>query len=200
MIVKILFINDGKYKMCETDKFIQLLKDNNHDELEKIYIKHKWLDNIDFKKVYQAIKDIENKDDYIHNIFGLMYKYGNGVEKDYAKALHYYRLAAKQGSNRAQRNLGRMYQKGYGVEIDYAKALRYFQLSAEQNDSFAQHGLVVMYCYSRGVEQNYTKAFHYCQLSAEQGNSFAQDSLKFLLQKEEVQQLLRRRIKPCRQA
>jgi len=186
--------------MSETDEFIQLLKDNNHDELEKIYMKYNWQNNIDFKTVYQAIKDIEVKDDYIHNILGLIYEEGWIGVKDYTKALYYFQLSAEQNNSWAQCNLGAIYYRGDGVERDYTEALCYFQLSAEQGNSHAQNNLGYMYQNGHGVEKDYAKAFHYCQLSAEQGNSFAQDSLKFLLQKEEVQQLLRRRIKPCRQA
>jgi uncharacterized protein len=46
-----------------------------------------------------------------------MYANGRGVQKDYAEALKWYRLAADQGLASAQHNLGFMYANGWGVEI-----------------------------------------------------------------------------------
>ncbi|EQD52048.1 Sel1 repeat family, partial [mine drainage metagenome] len=72
---------------------------------------------------------------------GLMYDKGHGVPQDYAEALKWYRLAAKQGNADAQNNLGLMYRLGQGVPRDMAEAVRWWRLAAQQRNVNAQFGL-----------------------------------------------------------
>ena len=51
---------------------------------------------------------------------------------DYAQALLQYRLAAEQGLDDAQCQLGRMYEFGRGVALDHVEALRLYHLAAAQ--------------------------------------------------------------------
>ena len=51
-----------------------------------------------------------------------MYHNGNGVLKDSAEALKWFRKSAEQGNAFAQFKLGVMYGKGNGVQQDYAEA------------------------------------------------------------------------------
>lgn len=48
------------------------------------------------------------------NMLGYMYRFGEGVDPDYALARKWYRLAADQGNPSAQNNLGVMYRLGLG--------------------------------------------------------------------------------------
>ena len=57
---------------------------------------------------------------------GLMYRDGEGVEKNYEKAVEWYRKSAKQGYASAENNLGFMYENGFGVEKDYKKAFDWY--------------------------------------------------------------------------
>ena len=61
-----------------------------------------------------------------------MYSYGQGVPQDYAEALKWFRLAADQGLQLAQCNLGLAYANGEGVPQDYVRAHMWFNLSASQ--------------------------------------------------------------------
>ena len=65
--------------------------------------------------------------------------YWGAVElvRDNAQAMSFYRLAAAQGLDEAQRMLGCMYYHGEGVALDYAEALRWFQLAAAQGHAEA---------------------------------------------------------------
>lgn len=54
----------------------------------------------------------------LYNI-GLLYFFGNGVEKNLPLAFEYCQNAALMGSSRAQNNLAFMYIKGIGVEKSY---------------------------------------------------------------------------------
>ncbi len=53
-----------------------------------------------------------------------MYRDGNGVLKDDAEAVRWFRLAADQGHATGQNNLGFMYASGRGVLKDEAEAIR----------------------------------------------------------------------------
>ena len=52
--------------------------------------------------------------------------YGDGVTKDYKKAVEWYTKAVEQGYARGQCNLGVMYENGYGVTKDYKKAVGWY--------------------------------------------------------------------------
>ena len=51
--------------------------------------------------------------------------------------MKWYRLAADQGLDLAQSNLGNMYDNGYGVPQDYIQAHMWFNLAAAQGNEDA---------------------------------------------------------------
>ena len=53
-----------------------------------------------------------------------MYRKGEGLEKDPARAVQLYRMAAETGNVYAQVRLGDSYRQGEGVEKDLAKAVQ----------------------------------------------------------------------------
>ena len=66
-----------------------------------------------------------------------MHYLGRDVEKDYAAANSWYRLAADQGHAKAQHRLGQMYALGYGVTKDYTAADFWLRKAANQGISEA---------------------------------------------------------------
>ncbi len=54
--------------------------------------------------------------------------------KDYQKALEYYKKAASMGNVRAYFNLGIMYGNGEGVAQDTDKAIKYFEKACDLGD------------------------------------------------------------------
>ena len=68
-------------------------------------------------KIWAVEADEGNKEAF-YNI-GLLYFFGNGVEKNLPLAFEYCQKAAFMGSPRAQNNLAFMYIKGLGVEKSY---------------------------------------------------------------------------------
>ena len=58
---------------------------------------------------------------------GVMYQLGQGVPKDYAEALKWFRLAADQGYAEAQFGLGDMYYWGRLGPQDYTKAAKWYR-------------------------------------------------------------------------
>jgi hypothetical protein len=58
---------------------------------------------------------------------------GEGVARDYAEALTWFRKAAEQGDEQAQYNLGAMYGNGRGVPQDYMRSYFWFSLAASRS-------------------------------------------------------------------
>ena len=73
-----------------------------------------------------------NGDAAAQNNLGLCYAEGEGVTKDYAEAVRWWRKAAEQGDADAQYNLGWCYANGEGVTKDVAEAVRWYRKAAEQ--------------------------------------------------------------------
>jgi hypothetical protein len=107
-------------------------------------------------------------------------RYWNQVSQDYAKARHFYELAAEQGNAAAQHNLGYLYYHGRGVTQDYAEARHFYELAAEQGHALAQYNLGYLYRNGHGVTQDYAKARHFYELAAEQGHASGQFGLGYL--------------------
>ena len=70
-----------------------------------------------------------------------MYGKGQGVAKDEAESVRWYRKAAAQGNAAAQCNLGISYSNGQGVAKDEAEAVRWFRRAAAQGDADARAAL-----------------------------------------------------------
>jgi len=107
--------------------------------------------------------------------FSLGFKYatGEGVPKDSAEAVKWYRKAAEQGIAGAQINLGVMYEKGEGVPKDAAEAVKWYRKAAEQGFASAQFNLRVMYFYGQGVPKDYVEAHAWFNIAAANGHERA---------------------------
>jgi len=62
---------------------------------------------------------------------------GCGFEKNYQKAVEWYRTAADSGDSAAQYNLGVCYENGSGVAKDEAEALNWYKKAATQGNNYA---------------------------------------------------------------
>ena len=116
-------------------------------------------------------KAAESGDAIAQANLGWMYQSGEGVPKDYAEAMNWFRLAADQGDAVAQRNLGVMYGRGQGVPQDYAEAVKWYRLAADQGYADAQSNLALMYDLGQGVPQDYAEAMKWYRLAANQGDA-----------------------------
>jgi hypothetical protein len=111
------------------------------------------------------------------NKLGVAYLKGDGVQKDAARAVEWFRKAAEQGNPKAQNNLGVAYLNGTGVSRDAVKAVEWFRKAAEQGSRDAQYNLGVQYGYGTGVSKDAAKAVEWYRKAAEQGDRDAQRSL-----------------------
>ena len=109
-----------------------------------------------------------------------MYAGGQGVSRDYAEAVKWFRLAAQQGNVEAQYDLGVMYTQGQGVPQDYAQSVKWFRLAAQQGFAKAQFNLGAMYNNGTGVSKDYVRAHLWFDISAASGNTDANKILDLL--------------------
>ena len=73
-----------------------------------------------------------------------MYKNGYGVPLNYKEAVKWYRLAAEQGDEVGQYNLGQRYTSGEGVLQNYNEAYIWFSLADFNGYELAQEPLAQM--------------------------------------------------------
>ena len=78
--------------------------------------------------------------EYVKDSQGILTN-GDGVTKDYAEAVKWYRKAAEQGVVQAQHNLGLMYAYGEGVEQDAEAARAWYGKAAAQGHEEAREAL-----------------------------------------------------------
>ena len=112
---------------------------------------------------------------------GWLYQIGEGgVAQDYAAALVHYRLAAAQGYDAAQNELGYMYGNGYGVAKDRAEALRWYKLAAAQGLGHASHNVGLYYELGKSVAADEAEAIRWYKRAAAARCSQAAAALKRL--------------------
>jgi len=97
---------------------------------------------------------------------GVMYESGQGVLRNDAEAIKWYRKAAEQGDAVAQFNLGIMYAKG--VSPNYAEATLWYRLAADHGLAGAQFNLGTMYEEGEGVSRDYVQAHMWLDIAASQ--------------------------------
>lgn len=74
-------------------------------------------------------------------LVGYMYANAEGVERDDATAVSWFRKAAEQGDPDGQANLGFMYANGRGVAMSKDEAMKWYLYAAEQGNVGAQYNL-----------------------------------------------------------
>ena len=82
-------------------------------------------------KVAKLRKQAEAGDADAQYALGCKYYEGDGVERDYAEALQWYRKAAAQGSSSGLCDVGYCYRNGTGVKQDCAKAIPFYRKAAD---------------------------------------------------------------------
>ena len=69
---------------------------------------------------------------------GMCFYSGEGVEKNFIKAVEWYTKAAEKGNSDAMYNLGLCFHHGRGVEKNLARALEWYTKSRDAGDADAQ--------------------------------------------------------------
>ena len=112
--------------------------------------------------IKQLRKAAEAGNSYSQELLGLVYY----TDKDYVKAVNWFRKAVASGNTDAYFNLGQAYSKGEGVTQDYAEAAKWYRKGADAGDAEAQFKLGIMYYKGQGLPQDYKLAYMWINLSA----------------------------------
>ncbi|CAB5188333.1 unnamed protein product [Rhizophagus irregularis] len=140
------------------------------------YYKDIILDKINLNKL-ECSESARKGDPIAQYNLGSCYQHGNGVIKDYNKALLWYSKSANNGYALGQNNLGELYEKGFGCNKDYNKAFEWYSKSANYECAEGQKNLGNCYYYGRGITKDYNKAFELYLKSANNGCALGQNSL-----------------------
>ena len=126
----------------------------------------------------ELLKKAEAGDADAQHSVGAAYYMGEGVNKDYKKAVQWLTKSANQGDPNAQHDLAVMYMYGFGVFVDYKKAVKLYTKAANQGHFIAQYSLGLIYHGGRGkVRQDHKKAVEWFTKSANSGYAEAQHAL-----------------------
>jgi TPR repeat protein/response regulator RpfG family c-di-GMP phosphodiesterase len=97
--------------------------------------------------------------------------YGEGVQKNPAEAVKWFRWAALRGFARAQCWLGYCYQRYlYGVTGDVAQSVRWLQKAARQGEMTAEYNLGICFEGGLGVSKDKERMIMWYRRAAEQGH------------------------------
>lgn len=111
----------------------------------------------------QSIEELERSaeqgDASAQNKLGMRFATGDGVTRDDAEAVLWFRRSALQGSPYGQTSLGAMYFHGRGVTQDDDEAVRWYRLGFEGGATVAAFNLAFMYEKGRGVRLDYITAY-----------------------------------------
>ena len=81
---------------------------------------------------------------YAQYNLGLIYAQGEGVPKNDAEAVKWYRKAAEQGLAYAQYNLGNKYADGEGVPKDLVQAYVWWNIAGANGNEIAKNNLGIV--------------------------------------------------------
>ena len=119
-------------------------------------------------------------------LLGDCYFWGEGIREDTREAVKWYRLAAGQGNEEAQKELvycckylGYCYFWGEGIREDKQEAVKWYRLAAGQGNAEAQRNLGDCYSWGEGIREDKQEAVKWYRLAAGQGNEEAQKELVY---------------------
>jgi TPR repeat protein len=123
---------------------------------------------------------LENTGPWPQYELGQCYAHGYGVTANPILAAKYFRLAAAQGSAKAQANLALLYAQGRGVTQSYSTAAALCRKAAGQGLGMAQNQLGILYAEGRGVPQDFEQAAYWFEKATRQGYQPAICNLRLL--------------------
>lgn len=136
-----------------------------------------------YVKAFPLFKELANAGTLEAQVFiGMLYRNGQGVEKDAKQAAYWFQKSAEQGDQYAQFYMGVMYDKGEGVEKDVKQAIYWYQKAARQGNSNSLYNLGLIYGKGLVVEKDLNKATKYMKFACDRKLQEACDVLKELSQ------------------
>ena len=131
------------------------------------------LDHLSAENANYIVEQAEQGNIYAQYLLGRMYLIGQGRPQNTEQAIFWFEKSAKQGSSRAQCNLGIIY---FEAE-NYSQAKEWFEQSASRGNSLAQYYLGRIYYKGLGVAANPFKAKGWFEKSAKMERPRSQTNL-----------------------
>jgi len=119
----------------------------------------------------------QNGDSIAQNKLGLLYFYGEELERDFGKAFGLFQESANQGNYEAYYNLGNYYNCGMGGKVNLLKAYEHYLIAANQGNADAQHEIGDLYISPWVCNKNHEKAVEWFQKAINNGCYAACQSL-----------------------
>ncbi len=132
-------------------------------ELDKPLLFPKFL--VDFITDMFELEIDEGNENAMNDLGAQYYGGSRGFQQSFKKAIHYYKMAVKNGSRQAQENLGYCYYYGRDGKPDYEKAFHCFALGAFDGHVISLYKIGDMYLNGLYVPKNEVEAAHiylYC--------------------------------------
>ncbi len=107
----------------------------------------------------EALKGAQEGEVHAQSNVALFYATGEGVEKDFAEAMKWWRRAAEQGDEEADYQIGNLYAHGWCVPQDHYEAAKYFHKAAVQGHPSAQYNLGIRFIRGEGVPLDLDQAY-----------------------------------------
>lgn len=127
------------------------------------------------KKLEQMVVD---GDAYAMLCMGKLYQNGEGVKRDYEKALGLLKMSAEKGCSEAMYILGSMYYNGEnGVKKDGTLSLAYFKTAADNGDVASMKCIGDLYYNGFGVNKNEAEAKRWYKKASDNGFAPAKERL-----------------------
>ena len=104
--------------------------------------------------ISELTQKAESGDAEAQGMLGNRYYKGDGIEKDFVKAVEWLWKAVAQKNPWAMLELGRCYDMGKGVRRSSVKAVKLYQKAAEMGIFVAQFQLSLCYHFGHGVQRD----------------------------------------------
>ena len=170
---------DLQYLMVRETR--RLLSERNRDLLEELSKSDRELYNAftlnyadkDFTRALQNLLDMKHKNDFVFGMLGFLYEVH---QRDYKRAIDYYRKAIDKGNRSMIINLANVYE----TEMeDYENAEKFYLLAYKQGNLDGLYRLAVMHEQSTG---RIRKAMQYYRLLTRKGHADAMNNLAMIFQ------------------
>ncbi len=133
--------------------------------------------------IQEIIKRATNGEAVAQSNLAKLYFSGQGVEKNYAEAVKWFKKAADQGHMDAIYSLGYLSELGYGTEQNYATAAKLYAIAAEKGHPQAQFNLGLLHEKS----QDFKAAYYWYAKAARQGLDCALEKIDMIIAKLNMQ-------------
>ena len=110
-----------------------------------------------------------------------LFEKGEGVKKDYEKAIYWCKLASAKNIYASQFSLGIFYANGLGVEKNPKLAVEYFRKSSLLGFNRAQYNLGLSYFHGNGITKNLIESIKWLRIAKDNGYEPAKDVYENIL-------------------